>query len=246
MSKYKKDFEISYFTTDKHKRLRPVALLNLMTETSGEHSNFIIKIDKLEESSYAWMLNRWKVRIDKYPKAKDKITIETWTSNIDRFYAKREFLVYDEKGDIIAKASSLWIFVDIIKKRPVRIPSEILESYKAVNEYSFDDFNDFKEELSIGNYFDFHVRRADIDYNNHVNNTVYLNWMLEVVPEEIYENFLLREFEIIYKKESKYGDIILSGIKEMNNNNDHITFYHNIKNKKTDIVHASGISLWEK
>jgi len=244
LTKFKKIFEISYYDTDKNKNLRPVSLLNLLGETSGEHSNSIIKIDELENLNYAWMLNRWKVRIDRYPKAKEKITIETWTSGIDRFYANREFFVYDEGEELIGKASTLWIFVDINKKRPIRIPKDLQKGYKIVDEKAFDDFYDFKEKIHVKDFIDFHVRRSDIDYNNHVNNTKYLDWMVEAVPEEIYNNYLLREFEIIYKKEIKYGSTIKSGINEINNEGK--VFYHNIINKDSEENHAMAITLWEK
>ena len=244
MSKFKKSFEISYYETDKNKKLRPVSLLNLLGETSGEHSNSVVKIRELEDLNYAWMLNRWKVRIDKYPKAKEKIIIETWTSSIDRFYANREFLVYDEKEKVIGKASTLWIFVDINKKRPIRIPKELQIAYKVVDEKAFDDFYDFREKINIDDYLDFHVRRSDIDYNNHVNNKIYLDWMIEAVPEATYNSHLLKEFEITYKKEIKYGNTIKSGLSEININNKKV-FYHSVVNKDSEENHAMGITIWE-
>lgn len=247
MSKFRKFFEVSYYETDINKNMRPVALLNLLGETSGEHSNSSVgEIDKFEVLNYAWMLNRWKVRIDKYPRAKEKIIIETWTSNIDRFYANREFLIYNEKEEIIGRASTLWIFVDINKRRPIRIPNELKEGYKIVDERVFHEFYDFKEKIIMDDYLDFGVRRSDIDYNNHVNNTIYLSWILESVPEEIFNNYLLSEFEIIYKKETKYGNTILSGTIQTSNNNDTIEYYHNIINEESKEIHAMGITKWEK
>ncbi|NLY85133.1 MAG: acyl-ACP thioesterase [Tissierellia bacterium] len=246
MSKFRKSFEISYYETDKNKNLKPTSLLNLLGEIAGEHSSTIVKIDRLEALNYAWMLHRWKVRIDRYPKAKEKIIIETWSSSIDRFYANREFFIYDEKEEVIGKASTFWIFVDIKKKRPIRIPEELQLGYKEIDERAFDEFYDFKEKINIVDHLDFHVRRSDIDYNNHVNNTVYLDWMVEAVPEEIYDNYLLREFEILYKKEIKYGNTILSGINEINVNKHNKVFFHNIVHKETEASHALGITIWEK
>ena len=56
----------------------------------------------------------------------------------------------------------------------------------------------------------FLVRRSDIDTNGHVNNSNYLQWMLEVVPEDIYQNDHLASLEIQYKKETTYGSSIRS------------------------------------
>ena len=42
LSKFRKAFEISYYETNKDKSLRPISLLNLLGETSGDHSNSTI------------------------------------------------------------------------------------------------------------------------------------------------------------------------------------------------------------
>ncbi|HEY8362103.1 MAG TPA: acyl-ACP thioesterase domain-containing protein [Tissierellaceae bacterium] len=245
MLKYKKTFVIPYYEIDKNKALKPTSLLNILNEAAFEHSSISAKIDKMKEMNYAWMINRWKVYINKYPTAEEKITIETWTSNIDRFYAEREFLVFDEKDEAIIKASIIWIFVDISKRKPIKIPEEIQSAYMMINEKVFNDYFDFKEKIDIEDYIDFQVKRSEIDYNNHVNNTVYLNWMLETVPDEIYNNYKLREFEILYKKEIKYGDKVLSGIKELNYGSGK-KFYHSIVNSDKNVNHAIGITVWEK
>ncbi len=46
-----------------------------------------------------------------------------------------------------------------------------------------------------------------IDTNMHVHNIYYLDIVREVLPEEIYESNEFNNFEIMYKKEIKYGEI---------------------------------------
>lgn len=245
MHKYRKSFKIPYYDSDKNGKATPLSILSYLGETSGAHTDSIgFSHDKISKLNYAWMLNRWKVRIEEYPNVKDKITIETWSSGIDRFYATREFIIYNEKEKEIGRASTLWIFIDIERKRPVRIPQEYVEMIKPVNEKLFHNFFDFKKEYSIDNYIDFHVRRSDIDYNNHVNNTKYLSWMLEAVPENIYENNVLNEFEILFKKETIYGHTILSGIKESKLGEERSLFLHSIINRDNKESQAMGLTIW--
>lgn len=247
MAKYIKTFQIPYYDSDKYGNATTSSILAYLGETSGEHTDSIgFGFNKLKELNYAWMLNKWKVRIDRYPKAKEKITIETWASGMDRFYATREFVIYDEENKELCRASTLWIFIDMNKKRPIRIPLEIVQSLDISEERVFNEFYDFKKEINIDKYIDFHVRRSDIDYNNHVNNTKYLSWMLETVPEYIHENYILNEFEILYKKETTYGNTILSGTKEINEIQTNKEFIHNILDKDNNEIHAFAITRWKK
>lgn len=247
MLKYKKTFRIPYYDADKYRRATPLAILTYLGETSGAHTEHIgFGVDKLQSLNYCWMLNRWKVKINRYPSVKEQITIETWTSSIDRFYATREFIIYDEKEIEIGRTSTVWIFINMEKKKPMRIPTEFIEISDLVEEKTFDYFYDFKKEAEVEEYIDFYVRRLDIDYNNHVNNTKYLSWMLESIPEDVYENYMLNEFEILYKKETTYGDTILSGNKEIDMNGDIPKYFHKILDKNNKEIHSLGVTSWER
>lgn len=247
MSKYSKTFEIPFYDTDKHGNVTPLSLLAYLGETSGEHTNKIgFGYNQLMELNYAWMLNRWKVKIDRYPKAKEKIIIETWTSSVDRFYATREFIIYDKDKSELGRASTLWIFIDMKRKRPIRIPNDFIELVSPVEEKLFEDFYKFKKNYCIEDYLDFHIRRSDIDYNNHVNNKKYLSWMLETIPQDIYENYILKEFEILYKREILYGNTILAGSKEKNESEYKRDFIHGIIDKDDNDSHALGWTRWEE
>ena len=56
----------------------------------------------------------------------------------------------------------------------------------------------------------FKVRRSDLDINQHVNNVNYIEWAVESVPEEIYNQKTLTGLEINFRAESKYGDRVIA------------------------------------
>lgn len=247
MAKYKKTFEIRYYEADKNKKATPLSILSYLGETSGAHTDSIdFKLDKDKSLNYGWMLNRWRVEINRYPKVGERITIETWSSGVDRFYATREFIIYDESNNEICRASTLWILVNMMKKRPIRIPDEFSQAMEPIDEKNFEEFYQFRNNMEIEDYIDFHVRRSDIDSNNHVNNTKYISWIVETIPEEIYENFYLYEFEIQYKKETKYGNTILSGCEELPVEEDKVDFIHTIMDDNLEENHALGITRWKR
>ncbi len=241
MVKFRKEFIIPYYDSDQDGYIRPEALLTYMGETSTFHSDSLkVGMAQLREHNYAWMLNRWRARFINYPRVKDKIIIETWSSGIDRFYATREFVIYNEEADVLVKGTTQWVFIDTVKMRPIRIPQELGAIYQGDDEKILHDFYDFREEFQTNEGFDFHVRKSDIDYNNHVNNVKYLSWMIEAIPPEVDSLNKLYELDIFFKKETKLGSLINSSIKAVENENN--TFLHKIT--ENDDIHAFGKSVW--
>lgn len=248
LNKYTKEFIIPYYDSDKSGFVRPESLITYMGETSSFHSSSLgVGIEELSKYDYAWILNRWKVKIIRYPKVRDKITIETWTSTFDKFYATREFMVYDNDKNEICRATTLWIFLDMNKKMPRRIPKELYGRYNIVDEKLLHDFYSFNLDIKSNNGIDFYVRKSDIDYNNHVNNVKYLNWMLEVIPERIDMEYKLCEFDIQYKRETKFGSTVISEFIEEEceeEDKQNIGFLHRITENHE--INTFGRTIWKK
>lgn len=247
MGKYNKEFTIPYYDCNKFGYIKPKALLEYLVETSSLQSDSMkLGFKELMEKDYGWILSKWKLKILDNPKAMDKIKVQTWTSGFNKFYAFREFNLYGEDEKLIAKASTLWIFMDTEKKRPVRIPAELYSGYDLIGERNFDEFFNFDTNIKMDKSMDFRVRKTDIDYNEHVNNAKYLNWFLEPIPLEIDENYLLNEVDIYYKKEIKYNHIIESKISEKKENGNEIEFFHKIYDKDRDKLATLARTLWRK
>eukprot|EP00775_Hariotina_reticulata_P013322 gene13322-13451_t len=51
-------------------------------------------------------------------------------------------------------------------------------------------------------------RRSDMDPNGHINNVAYLAWALEVIPEQVFQEYQLCEVEMDFKAECTAGDQI--------------------------------------
>lgn len=245
MDKYTKYFSVPYYDVNKEGYIEEINILKYFGETSSEETDKLLEENEATEN-FGWMLYRWKVEINRYPEVKENVSVKTWVSKLDRFYAYREFSMTDTNGNIVAKASTVWICVDMKKKRPIRIPKDYSDQMNILGNPNFEEFSPFKGELDIDSYSDFKVRRSDIDYNQHVNNTKYLSWLLESIPEDIYNNYRLCEFEIIYKKEIKYGDVISTGFQIESEDDESIEFTHIITDYNKTEEHSFGKTRWNK
>ena len=213
MSKYWKEFTIPYYDTDREGYIKPENILAYMAETSNWHSDSLhVGFRELSKNGHAWMLLRWEAEILKYPRAKDRVRIGTWTSGFDRFYATREFVLTSQEGDLLARATTKWFFLDIDRRRPKRIPEEIQKSYSFVEEFNFPEFGAMKElEGDMKESGPFRVRRSDIDNNDHVNNIRYIEWIQEGLDGEVYQDMRIRRLGMVYKKEVLFGDSFMTG-----------------------------------
>ncbi|MFO7979408.1 MAG: thioesterase, partial [Candidatus Aminicenantes bacterium] len=163
----------------------------------------------LLKKNLAWILSRYHIKVLRYPEKGENIEITTWPSVIKGIFTLREYEL-TASGDKSVQATSSWMAVDIKRKRPVKIketlPSFSPHGQRAVN----DDFKSLPEVESPDLKSRFPVLKADLDFNRHVNNAVYIQWAVETVPKEIIMDLRPTQIEVNYKNETFYGDWVIS------------------------------------
>ncbi|MDK2785201.1 MAG: hypothetical protein PWQ41_862 [Bacillota bacterium] len=228
---FSKEFEVHYYEVNRFAEATPVAVLNYLEDTAVTHSEAVgLGFAKLKAKGVGWVLNRWLLLIDKFPTWGERVTVETWPSSFERFTAVREFLLKNRSGDVIGRASSRWFYLNLARKRPIRIPAEFGAAYGISPERAVPEpFSELDpvEEAAVSKTFA--VRRHDIDTNEHVNNTKYVEWMTEAVPEAVEEDFALSLLEIEYKRETTYGAVVSSLCAESARGNGWIELLHSIE-----------------
>ena len=92
----------------------------------------------------------------------------------------------------------------------MKITDEFYNNYKPEEKSVFDEIEleKLKESENAEKNFKYTIRRSDIDVNGHMHNTNYLSLAYEALPEDIYNNTIFDNFEILYKKEIKYGETV--------------------------------------
>ncbi|SCH00590.1 MULTISPECIES: acyl-[acyl-carrier-protein] thioesterase [unclassified Romboutsia] len=186
------------------------ALLKIMEDVSGFHSASIgYGVFEVESKRKAWMLLDWKMKVIKRPKYNDEIKAQTWSRGSDRLYAYRDFQIMDKEGNVIAIATSRWIFVDIDRRRPVRLTPELIDLYESEPDKRV--FDEDLEDIKCEDYIfkkEYYIQRRDIDINEHMHNLSYLDMAYEILPEDIYKTIVFDNVRIIYKKEIVYGEMV--------------------------------------
>ncbi len=207
-------FPIRYHELDSHGLLRPITLLNFVQDAGGIHASQLgVSVRELRRRGLTWVLSRVHLTVDRYPHAEDIINVRTWPSTREGLFSCREFEMSDRNGLIFSRATSSWAVLNLASRRPVKL-QECLPEYPLTPQRALDD--DFASlppfpESPDGDLRElpFAVRRSDQDSNRHVNNTVYPDWALEAVSDQVAETHLA-SLEISFRTEAVYGDQILS------------------------------------
>ncbi len=203
-------YKIKLYDVNVNKNLTPTSLFRTLQETAGEH-HFAAQNSSLLDSylqGFSWILVQAKFKFLEIPKYQQTIIIRTWLSEIRSIKAIREYEIYDETGKLLGFAKKSWAFFDVHKLRPAPMPKGVYDNWPT-NPKTNIEFNKnlLADNFNIAYSTQIKVRKSDLDYNQHVNNIYYVQWMREIIPEELNNNAVV-EMESKFLAESKFGDTL--------------------------------------
>jgi acyl-ACP thioesterase len=207
---YEHRLRVRFYEVDYSGFVKPTALFNYMQDAAASHVRQLgIGVSDLKAYNLTWVISRFHLRLMRYPRGNDTITIRTWPATLEGLFSCREFLISDEDGNDIAVATSSWAAVNLASRRPVRLKDHLPDFPLLPQRAIEDDFPSLAVPDGNANELFFQVRRSDLDINRHVNNAVYVDWALETVPVEIAEKYRLVTTEVGFRGEAFYGDTVI-------------------------------------
>jgi len=200
------DVGINYEMTNK-------ALLEALTNAANVHGSSIGQgISDRDKSHMSWLVSNWKLEVYQRPKICETILVKTWAQEYSRTRAHRDYDIFNQKGEIIAKATSIWIAVNTETGKPIRLTDDIMGGFRGEPQHK--NFPEFKFAKAVDMDFPilsevrFKINKSMIDCNNHVHNPSYLDLVNEVLPEGMNE-ICFNKIEVSYKKEITLHEEVL-------------------------------------
>ncbi|MEZ4931626.1 MAG: thioesterase [Saprospiraceae bacterium] len=242
---YTTAYTVQTYDIDKRRRMTVAALVKQMQEAAMQNvMEMKVSVWDMEAQHISWVLLRKNLRINRLPMIGEKLTFYTCPTGFEKVFTFRDYKVFDEAGELIAYSSSSWLLLDTHSRRMSRIPPWILEFEK--------DMPPAEEclprpsvKLPSLDHVDFsatfRVYWHDLDFNGHLNNVYYLQWMLETLPDAFLESGTLKAFDIQYKVEGQWKDEIVSETQELENGR----FLHRLKLAADGKELAVGMSEWD-
>lgn len=234
-------YHVKSYECDRNGTLRLLTLMNIFQDAADSHaSNLGLGMEYCLQHELAWVGSNYHIKITRMPKLHEKITVSSWPAVEKKLGAIREFVIKDEDGEKIITASSQWVLIDFIKKRPVSLRDN-LPFYNVIEERALvSDFTRIAELQRSDVEAEFKVRYDDIDINHHVNNAVYPLWASESVGDEFRLHHSPSEIEIAFKKEGLYGETVI-----VNTQIDNQQSLHSIKSTFDNRELAKVKILWK-
>ncbi len=217
--------KIRYSEMDLDLVLKPSFLLQFMQDLASDNAeqlgfgySYIIK------KNLAWFLLKYRIEFEDYPSGLYELKIFTEPRGYNKLFAYRDFAFYNGEY-LLGRAASTWSLVDLDTKNIVPV-SEALEFNS-----NMPRFEKREQDLTYGKVRPlekvdrekvFEIRYDDIDVNKHVNNANYLIWAFEPLDFEFRHLKKLKSLDIVFKKEIKYGNKVLSQIRVEENITNHV------------------------
>jgi acyl-ACP thioesterase len=179
-------------------------ICNFLQETAwrnAEHLGF--GYSELDKNKRIWVVLRWLIKMEKYPRWRDEIILETWPRPPERLFALRDYRIKSMDGELLGAASSTWLVLDADTHRPQK-PDFLQNALHLTT-----------DEMAVGRNADnikipegMELKRShrvvisEIDNYGHVNNARYVEWALNLFDKQFLEDRMIKEFQINFISEA--------------------------------------------
>lgn len=205
------EFTVTLPDVGENNQLTNKGLLRMLQEIACIHSKLVgYSVSDAVETGHAWIILNWKLQVFSRPKWNEKLTINTWSSKHTFVAYYRDFEVFDEHNNLVAIATSRWVFYDLNKGTFTKFSNDSKSKFETLDKHVFETpMNEKLTEPENSKLItQYTVTRRDIDTNHHVNNLNYLDFAYEALPESIFFNNEFKNLEISYKHEAKLSDTL--------------------------------------
>ncbi len=180
---YEKFFEVGAFQVHHNGNLSLCSLADLLQEIAWRHADSQGFGRNLLEQQLMWALSRIEIKVNQFPRWGDSLRIFTGGRGQAGAFAFREFLIWNEQEEVVARAMSSWLLVHIEKKRILKpetvLPSSLFDPQAAPS------WQPGKLEASGPELAKeiIQVQHSDLDLYNHVNHTSYIRWVENIAAD---------------------------------------------------------------
>jgi acyl-ACP thioesterase len=163
--------------------------------------------EQLAEKGLCWAVVRHRVQITRLPCRGETVIAETWPMPTTRTAYPRALVIRDKDGNELLRLISLWVLMDL-NTRAMILPGksgvEVTGTLRGTELSTPRAIATRTMEQSMERT----VLLSDVDRNGHMNNTRYLDWVMDLLPSAFQEGHSLRELTVCYMTESREGQTL--------------------------------------
>ncbi len=212
---YHDTFNLNSYEVDPFYHAQTAYYFRIMQEAAGSHAyHREVSIPHLQREQMTWVVTRTVMQIDHYATWPNTLRVETWPQKPWKLYFPRVCRLYDDQGTRLFQSLTHWVVMDTNTQRPVK-PQTIEGRFGPVHAETFVDPNLGRRatfnpgDLAKIIRYEPAVRYSDCDLNRHVNNVVYLEWILDSLSHTFRDSHLATRVDISYLSQTYRDDRVL-------------------------------------
>lgn len=209
---FKKNYHVDLRDVDFAKQLKLSTLFGYFQDIASLASiNLGFGIHTLEKKyGVAWILMRIRVDIIRHPVLGEEITIETWPLEPKKLEFGRDYIVKDQDGNIIIRAISTWVIMDMKARKLKRAETIGITYPEIITERAIDsELGKLKHTGALEPAYKKVIGYSDIDFNGHLNNSRYVDYIMDCFNLEEHKEYSVKSIEVHFMNEALPGDTIV-------------------------------------
>ena len=207
--KFCQDICIPCYDTDRRAFLKPAAFMDFAQEIAYWAANDLgFGYDTLHVHHTAWVLTRMHIHFEEPLKWRDNVTLYTWHKGASGLFYLRDFDLRDASGRSRVKATTSWVVIDERTRRMVRPEDlkDLLDPDMKVDDAIAEPVQKILLPKGDPEMTGEHtVSYSDLDINGHTNNSRYVVWAMDCLPNEVTDS-PVKDLYINFVKETLPGD----------------------------------------
>ena len=205
---YSDKFFINSTDGDQFQEVKLSSLFRMFQEIATAHADKIgVGSKKTFDLGQAWILTRMQLEMYRYPKYEETIVINTYPGENKSFIFPRYFEIKTKKGELLARCSTLWAIIDLTTRKvslnpfgKLKLPEEHHDGELPLpGKVTTDEVSLLEQRI---------VRYSEMDMNGHLNNTKYVDYVVDAIPVEKLKENRIKSFLINFNKEIKADDVV--------------------------------------
>ena len=201
---------------------------------------------ELAAKGYAWVLTKYEINfIGDLPLIDENFFLHTFHDPSHGYNTLRVFQVEAQNGTPIVYAKTSWLLLDLAAGRPVKaiahIPGISERDTESINP-EFKEIPDFNDDNIILET-EKHVKFHDLDYNSHVNNAVYFQWIFDDTPVD-FSSHQVKSISASFRSGAKFNEKVIIRIAKSETDNN--TFMYKIMRENVKKPCASFVCSWNE
>lgn len=214
---YIRQEEVNFGECDRSEKIRMAGLLGKVASFGGyDYDARGITREVLIEMGYAFLLSRVAIKVHRWPRHSDLLTVQTWENGAKGAHMQRVFEMTDQNGRLCVSSRSDWVLVDPVNHKIARPRSFVHEEFIPCPQ-TIDCEQPKKILLPKEGLEELGCRKvvwSDLDGNGHLYSGRYGDIIWDYLPEDL-QDLELKEFYINYSKEATLGqELRIRGFRE--------------------------------